>query len=742
MEENQGHATNPIRKPSNILQILGPDLFVSFPAVRTESRVIWCNFELARSLGFAVPPSNQMSAELHEQLLSAFSYRALRPLKEATGKATMTRRPLQSREALVGRASVTLYADMYGGDGVAPCLGSARGAFFPYYNAFTKGIGYTPLYRHDDADDFAHAHGGLDMHEALTEAVMGEVNVNLFERKTTRILAIFDQGDSTVYPNGKLLPRAITIRVGDQLRPAHILAKARWTRRSRLEIFLAMTTESGQLVTHNHAAKAVPDLRATMMRIIDDHARMAALQIRWRVSHHFLSASNMRMDGGMLDLNTIRTNPRLPPVPPDHSIDTERAPYTDYVDRASRIVTIYGVLRATLSERRRRLLNAGPLNIRKEMDRAYLKHLRQQLLCATGLKIRMADRIAGEQPATAETLVGILMRMTQISNPAGIEDSKHTITDVAALDVFALLAAYPQSYFAATGKDYTTIVRRLLRPVYRGNPAQIAKKRARVQQLISEFIKAYHDLMEAGRPMAAECYGNLEVMRDSIRSRAAFENRPTDLLFVKPRRLALERAIARYRATGDAGLVSGEMGHQISGSLRYIDELLQRGESRLLNNSGHDSQGTESQVVESQILVIDGIRYAVRSWNGATQRRCLHVSTLTEPDNPLANMRYRYTLDGWATSNDIATHIEWESQTQPRIACEIVQRPCSFAALQGHFYDAAIKEDASHRKPERKRNYDKPEYQRGYVFATPDPVELAEMLKQYTVNHACSDLPR
>src|SRR5258708_20485904 len=100
MEENQGHEGNPSRKPSNILQILGAALFVPFPAVRTESRVIWCNFELARSLGFAVPPSNQMSAELHEQLLSAFSYRALRPLKEVTGKATITRRPFQSNQAL------------------------------------------------------------------------------------------------------------------------------------------------------------------------------------------------------------------------------------------------------------------------------------------------------------------------------------------------------------------------------------------------------------------------------------------------------------------------------------------------------------------------------------------------------------------------------------------------------------------------------------------------------------------
>src|SRR5579863_4244327 len=397
-EKNQRHGKIPVLKPSNILGILGPGLFAAFPAVRTESSIIWCNFELARSLGFDVPASNCMSPELHEQLVHASSYRALRPLKNTLGKAILTREPLQPREALVGRPSVTLHADLYGGDGVSPCLGSARGAFFPYCNAFAKGIGYTPLYRHDDPHDFAHGHGGLDLHEALTEAVMGEVNVNLFEKKTTRILLIFDQGDSTIYPNGKLLPRGVTIRVGDQLRPAHILARAKWSRRSRLQVFLAMTTESGQLITREQDGGAVPDLRATFLRIIDDHARMAALQIRWRASHHFLSASNMRVDGGMLDLNTIRTNPRLPPVPPDHSLNTDRAPYTDYVDRASRIVTIYRMLRSTIPTSKHELLNVGPLDIRKEMDRSYLKHLRQQFLCAAGLKTCMANRIAQERP--------------------------------------------------------------------------------------------------------------------------------------------------------------------------------------------------------------------------------------------------------------------------------------------------------------------------------------------------------
>lgn len=708
-EKLQLHSKIPALEPSNILEILGPALFVPFPAVRTESTILWCNFELARSLGFDVAQSNQMSPELREQLLNAFSYRALRPLKQGTGKAILARGPLQPLEALVGRPSVTLYADLYGGDGVSPCLGSARGGFFPYCNAFAKGIGYTPLYRHDDPDDFAHGHGGLDMHEALTEAVIGEVNVNLFERKTTRILLILDEGDSTVYPNGKLLPRAVTIRVGNQLRPAHILAKTNWTRRSRLDVFLAMTRESNQLVTRNRNSSMVPDLRATILRIIDDHARMAALQIRWRASHHFLSASNMRVDGGMLDLNTIRTNPRLAPIPPDHSLNTDRAPYTDYVDRASRIVTLYRVLRATIPKNKQQLLNAGPIDVRKEMDRAYLKHLRQQFLCAAGLKPCLADRVAREHPARADAFLDVLMRMTQITNPAGIEESKHTIAEVAALDVFSLLAVCPKIYFSPT-KHERAVIRRALRPVYRGNPTQIKAKRTRVKQLIPEFIKVFRDLMVACLPYSVEHYGSVEMMKSSIQARAAFQNRPTDLLFIKSFRPGFERAIARYRSTGDLAFVRDAMNRRICASLRNIDELLHRGESRLLAEGG----------LESQILVIDGVRYSVRSWKDAQQTRLLYVSTPAKSDQLSTSIRYHFTLDGWATAQEAATYLEPEDQTQPRIGCTIPQTPCTFAELEGYFYDVKT----GNGTPEPKRVH-----RGGYIFATPDPIELAEMLK-------------
>src|SRR5262245_26593737 len=160
---------------SRILRVLGEDMFAKFTAVQIPGRIVWCNLDLARDIGFSVPASNRLTQELHDQIVRALSWRVLKKGERADGRFT-----------------VTMFADKYGGDGVAPALGSARSGFLPCGNLFIKGVGHTPLFKHDDPDDFAHAHGGLNMYQAIAEAVFGEVNANLFGLKSTRILAIID----------------------------------------------------------------------------------------------------------------------------------------------------------------------------------------------------------------------------------------------------------------------------------------------------------------------------------------------------------------------------------------------------------------------------------------------------------------------------------------------------------------------------------------------------------------------
>ena len=69
-----------------------------------------------------------------------------------------------------------MYADKYGGDGVSPALGAGRAGFLSDGNLYVKGIGFTPLFRHNDKDDFVHSHGGVHFEDCLSEAMFGEVD--------------------------------------------------------------------------------------------------------------------------------------------------------------------------------------------------------------------------------------------------------------------------------------------------------------------------------------------------------------------------------------------------------------------------------------------------------------------------------------------------------------------------------------------------------------------------------------
>ena len=111
---------------------------------------------------------------------------------------------------------VTMYADRYGGDGVSPALGSGRAGFLPEANLYIKGLGFTPLFRHNDKDDFVHSHGGVHLEDCMSEAIFGEVDHNLFELGASRIVAIIDQGKFVTEPSGRRRHIALAVRTGAQ----------------------------------------------------------------------------------------------------------------------------------------------------------------------------------------------------------------------------------------------------------------------------------------------------------------------------------------------------------------------------------------------------------------------------------------------------------------------------------------------------------------------------------------------
>lgn len=700
---------------SQVLNVLGPDSFAEFPAVRTGGKIIWCNFELARQLGFKVPRSNQLTREFHEQLLGALSFRALRPEEDAGGQNT-----------------IVMYADKYGGDGLGPALGAGRAGFLPYGNLYVKGIGFTPLFRHNDVNDFAHSHGAVHLDDCLSEAVFGEVNENLFTQGTTRVLAIIDHGRDVIPPSCRRIPVALVVRTGAQLRPAHLLIRLR-SKQFLLDKFLRMTVASRQLVTRQEATsgKEFPDLRATMLRIIDDHACTAAEAFRWRMIHGALSASNMDISGAMLDLPTQSTQPRTAPV---WCLDYTGSVFgVEHTERAVHLIPIYRKLMRNIPVSEWPQFNLGLLDIRSEMAKAYRNHLEVKLLSAAGLKTVVAIRIQRERRELATSFTNTILKMASLKNRGPVCISKDSVEQISTLDVFNLLRRLPEAYFANPDGDHTATVLRYLKPIFKGNRFHIAKKKSVVDALVSEFAKLFPDLMKACAVFAPTYYGNLKRMEAAITARAAFENEPLDFLYARRLYADLREAITAYRSTGDPEILRAVIDLRIAASLRSVDGLLAQGNSRRLTDGG----------VELEMRSLRGINYSVRAWNDGPKTGCLHVSIPLDPHGQyylsavpglgrltrqkIEALRYHFTTNGWRTSQEARARLRFEEGDAPVIDFDELNVCSSVGRLEGAFYTRPNGHRASRVQPPRFG---------GYVFAIPDKYDLEGMLRRDETNHS------
>jgi hypothetical protein len=686
--------------------VLGPDLFAEFLVIRAPGRVIWCNFELARALGFDVPRSTELSPELHHQLIDALSFRAVQP-----------------KDDICGQETITMYADRYGGEGVSPALGAGRAGFLPYGNLYVKGVGFTPLFKHDDPDDFVHSHGAVHLDDCLSEALLGEVNENLFTSGSSRVVAIIDQGLHVTAPGGQRIPIALVVRAGAQLRPAHLMSR-HTPGRALLEKFVRMTRATGQLVTRRdeRTGAELPDVRATMLRIVDDHARIAAESFRWRTIHGALTSSNMEMSGAMLDLPTQSSQPRTAPI---RTLDyVEFAFGAEHLERGAQLVPVYRRLIRNTPRSKRETFGVKWIDIPKQMNRAYDLHLQLMLLCAAGLKMVVARRIQTGTPELAQRFAELVLKMAVLRNPGPVMVARAVVERVSVLDVFGLLGKFPREYFAAPRAQHPKAIRACLRPVLGGNKSRVAGKRAKVRTFIVEFADLFEKIMNAGADYAEEYYGDPASMRASIIARAEFECEPLDQLYYKTLYEELDRAIALYGSTNNPAIVVEAIDGRVQASLRRVDGLLAQGESRRMTGGG----------IEMEIRIIDGVRYAVRAKNDESQTRRLHVSipVRLEGDQyrhsvrnlPGLNgkqtnsLRYRFTTDGWKTSGEARGRLAQDEENRAVIEFDDLSKFPVVGRLEGYFYLRAAGRRAGGARGKL----------HGYVFAIPDQHELLSMV--------------
>lgn len=695
---------------SQVFEALGVGSFAQFPVIRSPGKVIWCNFELARQLGFKVPRSNQLSPQFHDELVTLLSFRAV-----------------GLKDGVSDRETVTMFADRYGGDGVNPALGAGRAGFLPYGNLYVKGVGFTPLFKHSNPYDFVHSHGGVHLEDCLTEAIFGEVNHNLFSQGSIRMLAIVDQGRHVTEPSGRQRHIALAVRAGSQLRPGHLLGRPGRPSQSLLDKFVAITRATHQLVVRMDelTGDEIPDVAATMLRIVDDHARTGADGFRWRVIHGAISASNMEMSGAMLDLPTQSAQPRTAPV---WTLDYAHSVFgEEHKERAFQLFPMYQKLLRRTPPAIRLRFNMKWLNIPSEMDRAYREHLEVKLLSAAGLKMELAEQLQSEQPELASHFADVIVNMSRLRNPGSVSVSRALVESVSVLDVFHLLHNFPALHFKDPNGDNTGAMLSYLKPVYRGNRFHVTKKKATVAALVREFASLYGELMVACVDYARKYYGSVKRMQASIIARAAFENEPLDQLYYRSLYENMNKAIADYQATGDAEIVSKAINHTISASLRSVDALLIQGDSRRLPEGG----------VELQMRTIDGVDYSVRAWNDKTQTRRLHVrlplfkqgkylvtaipglQRMTK--RQIQSLRYRFTTNEWKSSRVVSGRLANDERDGLNFDFENLSNPPAFGRIEGYCYLG---------KPGEPTSKTRRQCFGGYTFAIPDRQELWRLFCQ------------
>jgi hypothetical protein len=444
----------------------------------------------------------------------------------------------------------------------------------------------------------------VHLEDCLSEAVFGEVTHNLFTLGSNRIVTIIDQGKHVTEPSGRLRHIALAVRAGAQLRPGHLLARRARGSCSPLEMLISITRASGQLVS----TSGVPDVSATMLRVIDDHARTAAESFRWRMIHGALSPSNMDISGAMLDLPTQSTQPRTAPI---FKLDYVQSGFgTEHKERGFYLAETYRrVLRATDAAKRERF-NAKWINVSNVMDEAYERHLQVRLLAAAGLKTDLARRIHNEHPELAQTYAKVLLDLAALKNRGSACVARKVVEDVSVVDVFNLLGAAPPAYLSRKS------VLKHLKPVYKGNRYHIAKRRQQVESLADQFVRVYGELMNVCAAYVNDYYDSVEAMNASIAARAAFENEPIEGLYCHSLYQRLNNAIADYKASGKTEYISEVIDTTVARSLRSVDGLLAQGDRRVLDDGG----------IEMEKRTIRGVTYSVRAWDDKAQTRRVCVN--------------------------------------------------------------------------------------------------------------------
>lgn len=201
-------------------------------------------------------------------------------------------------------SSAIALVDRYGGDGIGRNGGAGRSGRIGRY--YVKGIGRTPLVA--GGTDEMHSSGTISMHECIREAVYSEVAARVFPHSTVPTLGILAIGEHGITPSKS---RSLLVRPLF-LRPAHFLRASSYggddwleSSRDRERVMLACQAAESYL-----GAVGVLELVESLLLKWADQMAFGYIN---RLYHGGISASNMSMDGALVDLSGMAALPSVGP---------------------------------------------------------------------------------------------------------------------------------------------------------------------------------------------------------------------------------------------------------------------------------------------------------------------------------------------------------------------------------------------------------------------------------------------
>lgn len=267
--------------------VLPSEQYLPFEVRRlAKPSLIWANLPLLKKMGYDVP--QQLDEATEKKILESLAWVAPDPFVQPDEITTESR---------------TFFADFYGGWGIGHNHGSARAGSSGSIQS--KGVGITPHLKLYDKDHTARS----TLHEAIKDAVWGEVLNNELPYGGNQLVAIISRGGSL----DKDEPQVIEIRV-DPTRMGHFvtrvfgsdIADQNRARKSLSHLFKALPMPlEGFPDNATEGEKLVLRLLEYCRRIGVQYGHMYMK----RLYHGATTESNIEISGRMIDFGTASAQP-------------------------------------------------------------------------------------------------------------------------------------------------------------------------------------------------------------------------------------------------------------------------------------------------------------------------------------------------------------------------------------------------------------------------------------------------